>query len=98
MLEKEKMLVNSIFFFSHNAFSTNRDRDNLLSMNDMNLVQSKKLLKSLTLSQTSPGFYVSAVTSNFSFSHSVFYLLGELSAIFTKFEIVVYKLFRFGSV
>ena len=29
------------------------------------------------------------VTSNFSFSHSVFYTIGELSAIFTKLEIVV---------
>ena len=29
------------------------------------------------------------VTSNFSFSHSVFYPFGELSAIFIKFEIVV---------
>ena len=33
------------------------------------------------------------VTSNFSFSHSVFYPFGELSAIFIKFEIVVCKLF-----
>ena len=53
----------------------------------------------LTLSQTIPGFYVCAeqvfwknlekekllVTSNFSFSHSVFYPLGELSAIFIRF-------------
>ena len=31
------------------------------------------------------------VTSNFSFSHSVFYLFGELSAIFFKYEIVVWK-------
>ena len=31
--------------------------------------------------------------SNFSFSHSVFYPFGELSAIFIKFEIVAYKLF-----
>ena len=67
----------------------------------------------LTLSQTSPGFYVSAVqvfwktlwgkeklliTSNFSFSHSVFHTLGELSSIFIKFEIVVCKHFLFGSV
>ena len=37
------------------------------------------------------------VTSNFSFSHSVFYLCGELSAIFNKFEIVVCKLFQFDS-
>ena len=67
---------------------------------------------SLTLSQTSPGFYVSVVqvlktlwemekllvTSNFSFSHSVFYPSGDLSAIFIKFEIVVCKLFQFGRV
>ena len=65
----------------------------------------------LTLSQTSPGFLRVCntgllktlwekekllVTSNFSFSHSVFYPFGELSAIFNKFEIVVSKLFEFG--
>ena len=38
------------------------------------------------------------VTSNFSFSHGVFYLFGEPSAIFIKFEIVVCKLFQFGSI
>ena len=38
------------------------------------------------------------VTSNFSFSHSVFYLFGELSAVFIKLEIVVSKLFQFGTV
>ena len=38
------------------------------------------------------------VTSNFSFSHSVFYPFGELSAIFIKFEIVVCKHFEFGRV
>ena len=37
-------------------------------------------------------------TSNFSFSHSVFYSLGLLFAIFVKFEIVVCKLFQFGRV
>ena len=67
----------------------------------------------LTLSQTSPGFHVSAVqvfgkhcgkrrkllvTTNFSFSHSVFYSFRKLSAIFIKFEIVVCKLFQFGRV
>ena len=35
--------------------------------------------------------------SNFSFSHSVFYLLGELSASFIKFEIAVCKPCQFGS-
>ena len=38
------------------------------------------------------------VTSNFSFSHSVFYPFGEHSAIFTKFEIVVCIPFQFGRV
>ena len=38
------------------------------------------------------------LTSNFSFSHSVFYQYGELSAISIKFEIVVCKLFQFGRV
>ena len=38
------------------------------------------------------------VTSNFSFSHSVFHSFGEPSAIFVKFEIVVCKLFQFGRV
>ena len=38
------------------------------------------------------------VMSNFSFSHSVFYSFGELTAIFIKFEIVVCKLFQFGEV
>ena len=37
------------------------------------------------------------ITSNFSFSHNVFYLFEELSGIFIKFEIVVCKLFQFGS-
>ena len=38
------------------------------------------------------------VTSNFSFSHSVSYSFGELSAIFIKSKIVVCKLFQFGRV
>ena len=35
------------------------------------------------------------VMSNFSFSHSVFYPFGELSATFNKCKIVVCKLFEF---
>ena len=69
-----------------------------------------KICVSLTLSQTSPGFYMSAVQvflktlwekekllimNNFSFSHSVFYPFRQLSAIFIIFEIVVCKLFQF---
>ena len=67
----------------------------------------------LTPSQTSPGFLRVCsksllktvwgkkkllVASNFSFSHCVFYSFGELSVIFTKFNIVVCKLFEFERV
>ena len=38
------------------------------------------------------------VMSNFSFSHSVFYLFGELVDIFIKLEIVLCKHFEFGRV
>ena len=38
------------------------------------------------------------VTSNFSFSHSVFKPLDERSIIFNKLEIVFCKLFQFGRV
>ena len=37
-------------------------------------------------------------TSNFSFSHSVFYPVITLSAVFIKFKIVVCKHFQFGRV
>ena len=36
------------------------------------------------------------VTSNFFFSHSVFYPFRELTTIFIKFKIVIRKLFQFG--
>ena len=63
----------------------------------------------LTLSKTSPGLQNNsfentvekgeiALTSNFSFSHSVFYHFGELSSIFIKSEIAVCKLFQFARV
>ena len=38
------------------------------------------------------------VKSNLSFSHSVFYFLGKLAAIFIEVEIVVCKVFLFGRV
>ena len=38
------------------------------------------------------------VVSNISFSHSVFYPFWELTTIFIKFEIVVYKLIQLGRV
>ena len=53
---------------------------------------STRLLKTLTEKEKL------LVTSNFSFFHSVFYPIGELSAIFIKVEILVCKLFQFGRV
>ena len=38
------------------------------------------------------------IMSNFSFSYSVFYPYGELSAVFIIFEIVVFELFQLGGV
>ena len=38
------------------------------------------------------------VTSNFSFSHGVFYLFAEVSVIFIKFKVFVCSLFQFGRV
>ena len=38
------------------------------------------------------------ITSNFSFSHSVCYPFGKLSANSIKFEVVLCKLFQFGRV
>ena len=38
------------------------------------------------------------VKNNFSFTHSIFHLFRELPVIFSKFEIVVCKLFQFGRV
>ena len=38
------------------------------------------------------------ITSNFSFSHSVFYPFVELSNILIKFKIVICKHFQFGGV
>ena len=79
----------------------------------MGLIPSRDRPKSLTLSQTSPGFYVSAVEvfentvgigkiacneQFLLFPRSVFFLFREISAIFIKFEIVVCKLFQFGRV
>ena len=45
-----------------------------------------------------PWFLCVCSTSNFSFSHSVFYPFGKLSVIFIKFEFVVCKVFKFGRV
>ena len=69
--------------------------------------------ESLTLSQTSPGFYVSAAQISWKhcgkrrncslraispFPHSVFYPFEELSAIYLKFKIVVCNFFQFRRV
>ena len=55
-------------------------------------VCSRSLLKTLREKEKS------LVTSNFSFSHSVFHPFWDLSAVFIKFENVVCKLFQFGRI
>ena len=59
----------------------------------------------LTLSKTSPcqsfentGKGEIARNEQFLLFHSVFYLFGEPSAVFIKFNVIVCKLFQFGRV
>ena len=99
--EKQKLLVTSNCSFSHNVF-----KSCLLVMCQYEYLLSNRL----TLAQASLGFCNTSplktlwekekllMTSNFSFSHIVFHPLGELSAIFIKFKIVVCKHFQFGRV
>ena len=90
-----KMLATSILSFYHNVFKRRLVQDNLtLSQNKPWFLRvcSRTLLKTLWEKEKL------LITSNFSFSHSVFYLLEELSAIFIKVEIVVSKLLQFGRV
>ena len=99
-MEKEEIACNEQFLLFPQCFLLNQkivspfvNIYNILSLFAAELEEPKIGMsgKGLTLSQTSPGFYVSAVQvlwkpcgkrSNFSFSHNVFYLFGELSAIF----------------
>ena len=83
---KEEIARNKQFLFRRFVRQTNKNMD--------------LFGKCLTLSQTSPGSFVSAVQVfwKHSFSHRVFYLFQELSAISIKFKIVVCKLFQFGMV
>ena len=94
--EKEKMLVTSIFSFSHNVFKPvidkNRHFNPFQNKPWLLRVCSTSLLKTLWEKEKL------LKKCNFSFSRSVFYLSVELSAIFIKFEIVVCKLFQFGRV
>ena len=101
--EKEKLLVTSIFSFTHFFYSLTNKFHHITTfyLSSFNpfpnkpwflRVCSKRLLKKLW----EKGKLL--VTSNFSFSHNVFYPFGELSAIFIKFETVVCRLFQFGNV
>ena len=63
----------------------------------------QNFLLSLTFSQTSPVFYMSAIQTLWEkekllVTSSVFYPFEELSAIFVKMKIVICKLFQFGKV
>ena len=97
--EKRKLLVMSNFSFSQSVFYPNGElsttfiKFNLFPNKPWFLrVCSTSLLKILWEKQKL------LVTNNFSFSNSVFYSFGELSAIFIKFEVFVCKHFQFGRV
>ena len=97
MWEKEKLLVTSNFSFSHIVFYRFGELTaifiNPFPHNDTFWrLWETSLLKTLWEKEKL------LVTSNFSFSRSVFYLFEKLSSIFVKFEIVVCKLFQFGRV
>ena len=85
-------------------------RRTVMMMMKMMMIYERSIL---TLSQTNPCFLRVCctsllktlqekekllVTSNFSFSRSVFYQSRDLSATFIKFETVVCKLFEFGRI
>ena len=89
-LDKEKMLETSIFSFSQ-MFSKSFFFK-VIKEPWFLRVCSLSLLKTLWEKENL------LVTSNFSFSYSVFNPFEELSSIFIKFEIVVCKLFQFGRV
>ena len=90
------MLVICIFSFSHKYFLYHHCKSRWLNPFPNKpcflRVCSTSLMKTLWEKEKL------LVTSNFSISHSVFYLFGEVFAIFIKFEIVVCKLFHFGTV
>ena len=127
MWENEKLRITRYFSFSHSVFKRlvskgcqkvslcgNKLKNyKLLSIEFCQMVGAGNKPTLLTLSHTSPGFYLSAeqvflktlwekekllVMSNYSFSHSGFYPFGKHPTIFIQFEIVVCKLFLFGSV
>ena len=92
MAEKGGTIANSIFF--SRSVSSNIFKKFLLKVVNsfpnkpwILRVCSSSLLKTLWEKEKL------LVTSNFSFSHSIFYPFGKLSTI--KFEIVVCKLFQF---
>ena len=64
----------------------------------LNMAQVTKYDSTRVENNDEKGENADKVTSNFSFSHSVYYSFGKLSAIFIKFEIVVCKLFQFDIV
>ena len=109
-----------LYFKSESIFADDND-SNVVRISELFVEKGEKILETSifspfstnvfsTLSQTSPGIYVSTVkvfrktlweeekllvTSNFSFSQNDFYPFEELSDSIIIFEIVVCKLFHF---
>ena len=99
MWEKEKLLITSNFSFSHSVFYPFEELSSIFNVFNPFLnkpwflhVCSTSLLKTMCEKEKL------LITSNFSFSHIVFYPYEEISSIFIKFEIVICKFFQFGRV
>ena len=82
-IPKTALAIGKLFYFFFNPFPTKPWFLRVCSTSLLKTLREKEKL---------------LVTSNFSFSHSVFYQFRELSTIFNKLETVVCKLFQFGRI
>ena len=101
LCENKKLLVTSNLSFSHSVFYPYREVSKGLFSKVINTFPNKPCFLrvcSISLLKTPWEKEKLLVTSNFSFSHSVFYPSRELSAIFTKIVIVICRLFQFRRV
>ena len=84
--EKEKLLIMSNFSFSHTVFKRlelQTRKNKCLFGKELNTLYDRMKL---------------FATRNFALSNHVFYPFGELSVIFIKFKIVIFKLIQIGRV
>ena len=107
--EKKILLMTSNFSFSHSVFYPFEELSAIViklkiiicKLFQFNVFPNKPWLLRVCITivlKTQWEKKILLITSNFSFSHSVFYPYEELSAIVIKLKIIVCKLFQFGRV